>query len=52
MIAGVVNNGAAWAYVGAAWAVTAAVVGGYTVSVLRRGKALSKRVPEDKRRWM
>jgi len=41
-----------WAYVGVAWGATVGVLGAYTVTVLRRGRALSKRVPEDQRRWM
>ena len=41
-----------WPYVIAAWVITAVVVGVYSVSVLRRGRAFSALVPEGDRRWM
>lgn len=50
MIASTISN--EWVYVGVTWGATAAVVGGYAYWVLRRGRELSKRVPEDQRRWM
>ena len=50
MIAATIQN--EWVYVGVAWGLTAGVVGAYTIAVLRRGRELSRRVPEDKRRWM
>ena len=50
MIASTIQN--EWAYVGVAWGVTAAVIGTYTVAVMRRGRELAKRVPEERRRWM
>ncbi len=52
MIAQQIQNSEAWTYVGITWGATAVVLGGYVLLILRRGKALSKRVPEDKRRWM
>ena len=36
----------------AAWGVTALVVGGYAVAIIARGRALSRRVPPEDRRWM
>lgn len=41
-----------WGYVTAAWVVTFAVIALYSAWVLRRGRELSKDVPEDQRRWM
>ena len=41
-----------WVYVGVTWGATVAVLGAYAALVVRRGRALSKRVPEDQRRWM
>jgi hypothetical protein len=38
-------------YVGAAWAGAFALVGGYALVVLRRGRKLSRRVPPEERRW-
>ena len=38
-------------YIAAGWAGTAAVLGAYAVWVLRRGRALSRRVPPEERRW-
>jgi hypothetical protein len=40
------------AYIVTAWAGTFAAVGLYAWSVIRRGKRLSKVVPEDQRRWL
>ncbi|CAN5155223.1 hypothetical protein BH18ACT4_BH18ACT4_06500 [soil metagenome] len=39
-------------YVAAGWVVSFAAVGGYTLWVLVRGRALSRRVPPEDRRWM
>ncbi|HMT24161.1 MAG TPA: hypothetical protein PKA24_18110 [Microthrixaceae bacterium] len=41
-----------WSYVIAAWVVTGATIGGYAVSVLRRGRRLAKQVPVEERRWL
>jgi hypothetical protein len=38
-------------YVAAGWGGTAALIGLYTLSVLRRGRKLSRRVPPEERRW-
>jgi hypothetical protein len=38
-------------YVAGGWGVAIALVGLYTVNVMRRGRALSKRVPAEERRW-
>jgi hypothetical protein len=40
------------AYIVAAWAGTFAAVGLYAFSVIRRGRRLSRIVPQDKRRWL
>jgi hypothetical protein len=32
--------------------VTAVVLAGYVVRIMLRGRALSKRVPSEQRRWM
>jgi hypothetical protein len=40
------------AYIAAAWGGTFLAVGVYAWSVIRRGKKLSKIVPEDERRWL
>ena len=50
MIAAEIAN--EWVYVGLAWGISAAAVGGYAVSLIRRGRRLSQRVPEESRRWM
>lgn len=52
MFAATVNNADAWTSVAISWGLTFGVLGGYALYVLRKGKLLSKRVPEDKRRWM
>ena len=41
-----------WGYVALAWIVTFAVVGAYAAHLVRRGRELSKSVPEEDRRWM
>lgn len=38
-------------YIAAAWLGTAALVGGYVLIVLRRGRTLSRQVPAEERRW-
>jgi hypothetical protein len=38
-------------YVGAAWGGAFAIVGGYVLLTLRRGRKLSRRVPPGERRW-
>ncbi|MBN2624116.1 MAG: hypothetical protein JXA83_12130 [Acidimicrobiales bacterium] len=38
-------------YVAAAWLGSAALIGGYAVAVLRRGRTLSRQVPPEERRW-
>ena len=39
-------------YLIAGWAAVLGAVAVYAVSLIRRGKALSARVPADRRRWM
>ncbi len=34
------------------WGVSLGVVGLYSLSLVRRGRSLAKRVPADRRRWM
>lgn len=41
-----------WPYIIIAWLLMALILGGYVFATLRRGRELSKRVPEGKRRWM
>lgn len=50
MLATTITN--EWVYVGVTWGATTVVLAGYATWVLRRGRELSKRVPEDRRRWM
>lgn len=38
-------------YIAAGWFGTAALVGGYALAVLRRGRRLSRQVPPEERRW-
>jgi hypothetical protein len=38
-------------YIAAAWGGAALVIGGYTLSLLRRGRMLSRQVPPGDRRW-
>lgn len=40
------------AYIALAWVATFLSVGLYAASVIRRGRALSRRVPPEDRRWM
>ena len=39
-------------YIALAWIVTMVVVASYSFWVIRRGRDLSTRVPEEDRRWM
>jgi hypothetical protein len=41
-----------WGYVIFGWSVAIAAVVIYTVVILARGRALSRRVPPERRRWM
>ena len=38
-------------YVAAGWIATIGLIGGYAVAVIRRGRALSRQVPAEERRW-
>jgi hypothetical protein len=38
-------------YLAAGWGISLAVLGAYTVHVLRRGRALAEQVPPEERRW-
>ncbi|MDD9370627.1 MAG: hypothetical protein PV358_10990 [Acidimicrobiales bacterium] len=38
-------------YVAAVWLGAAALFGGYAVTILRRGRKLSRQVPTEERRW-
>jgi hypothetical protein len=38
-------------YVAAGWGGAALVIGGYALSLLRRGRKLSRQVPPGDRRW-
>jgi hypothetical protein len=40
------------AYIAIAWISTIGVVAGYAFAVIRRGRALSRSVPPERRRWM
>ncbi len=39
-------------YIAVAWIVTLLVLAAYAAWILRRGRALSDQVPEERRRWM
>jgi len=41
-----------WGYVAAGWLVVVVAVVGYATAVLRRGRALSRRLPPEERRWL
>ena len=41
-----------WPFVGVAWGAAALVFGLYALSVIRRGRRLSRQVPPESRRWM
>lgn len=38
-------------YVAAGWSLAVALIGGYALVVLLRGRKLSRRVPPEARRW-
>ncbi len=38
-------------YVAAGWGISLAVLGGYAVRTLRRGRTLAAQVPPEERRW-
>ena len=38
-------------YVAAGWGLAAVVIGGYALSLVGRGRRLSRRVPAEDRRW-
>ena len=40
-----------WGYVAMAWAITVVVLVAYAVWIVVRGRALSRRVPAEDRRW-
>lgn len=39
-------------YIVTSWVATLAIGGGYALSVVLRGRKLSRSVPPDRRRWM
>ena len=39
-------------YIIAGWGISLGVLGGYGLSVIRRGRAVAKLVPPDRRRWI
>ena len=41
-----------WAYVAMAWGIAAVVLIAYAIWIITRGRALSRRVPPEDRRWM
>ena len=41
-----------WAYVAMAWGIAAVVLIAYAIWIIARGRALSRRVPPEDRRWM
>ena len=41
-----------WAYVAMAWGISAVVLVAYAIWIIVRGRALSRRVPPEDRRWM
>jgi hypothetical protein len=40
-----------WEFVAAAWVIAFGGLAGYAVRIVQRGRALSKQVPPEKRRW-
>ena len=38
-------------YVAAGWGIALAVLAGYALRTVRRGKALARQVPPEERRW-
>ncbi len=45
-------SGTQWAYVWLGWGVAAVAIVAYAAVIIWRGRALSKRVPPEERRWM
>ncbi len=45
-------SGTQWAYVWLGWGVAAVVIVAYIAVIVLRGRALSKKVPPEERRWM
>jgi hypothetical protein len=41
-----------WGWVALGWAVTAVALIAYAASIVVRGRALSRRVPPEQRRWL
>lgn len=41
-----------WGYVIAGWSITFVVLVAYALWIVLRGRALSKQVPPEERRWM
>ncbi len=41
-----------WGYIVLGWSATGAVLTAYAMRLMARGRALSRQVPEGKRRWM
>jgi len=41
-----------WFYVGIGWAIATVALVSYAVWVIGRGRALSRRLPPERRRWM
>ena len=41
-----------WGYIVLGWGATGAMLAAYATRLLARGRALSRQVPEEKRRWM
>jgi hypothetical protein len=46
-----ITTGSWWMIV-LAWVLSLGAMGGYAVSVIRRGRRLSRQVPVESRRWM
>lgn len=42
----------AWNYVGAAYGVTFAAIGGYAAWMIVRGRKVGRQLPASERRWM
>lgn len=42
----------AWTYVGATYAITVALIGGYAAFVIRRGRKVGRQLPPDERTWL
>jgi heme exporter protein CcmD len=41
-----------WGFVWLGWGITAAVLSSYAVWIVLRGRAVSRRVPPEDRRWL